>query len=67
MKAPLPEKLHDGTYDYLLVRPEAVREDGFTDIALYERVPQDPDYQFTPSLEYHESLTQVPQMHPIRR
>ncbi len=38
---------------YCLVRPEGKPGvDGVFDIAIYEKVPQDPDYQFTPAASW---------------
>jgi hypothetical protein len=62
-------KINDGTYDYILVSPEKqVSEDPpLTEVALYERIPQDPDYQYSPSLAYLEGVSTDPGMFPVER
>jgi hypothetical protein len=38
-----------------------------TEVALYERIPQDPDYQYSPSLAYLEGVSTDPGMFPVER
>lgn len=67
-KITLPKTVNDGTYDYNMVRPEQDVPDGQPgDAALYERVPPDPDYQFTPDLPFRMGKASVPFMMPIER
>ena len=67
----LPETLNDGTFDYNLVRQEKDLPGGLQDVALYERVPQDPDRQFTPDLQWRIAFSKgqkaVPMMQPLSR
>ncbi len=63
----LPNELSDGTYQYRLVRQEQQLEDGRSNVALYERVPEDPEFQFTPCLAFCLGQTQAPGMLKIQR
>lgn len=63
----LPEKLNDGTYDYNIVTQEKDLGHGIKQIALYERDPKDPEYQFTPDLGFLLGQNTVPYMHKIMR
>ena len=63
----LPNELSDGTYQYELVRPEQKLEDGRSNIALYERMPEDPKFQFTPDLAFCEGQREIPVMVRVGR
>lgn len=66
-KITLPENLNDGTSDYELVRPEKELGGGLSEVALYERVPKDVDFQYTPDLAFCQGQTETPIMQPIAR
>jgi hypothetical protein len=63
----LPNELNDGTHQYRLVRQEEQLDDGRTNVALYERVPEDPGFQFTPCLAFCLGQTDAPGMLRIER
>lgn len=63
----LPSKLNDGKHDYTLIREEKDLGNGLADVALYERVPVDPDYQYTPDLAFCKGQTTVPIMQKMVR
>jgi hypothetical protein len=53
INAPGDQSVSDGTNTYTLVRPEGPPgKDGVFDIALYERTPPDPDFQYTPAAKW---------------
>lgn len=66
-KITLPQRLNDGTFDYVMVRPEKQLEGPLSEVALYERIPQDPDKQFTPDLSFCEGITTTPIMQSLAR
>ena len=41
----LPTTLNDGTFDYVLVRQAEQLEDGRENVALYDSVPMNDEYQ----------------------
>lgn len=63
----LPETLNDGKNDFRLVRQEKDLGNGLADVALYERIPVDPDYQYTPDLAFCKGQTKVPIMQKMVR
>ncbi len=52
---------------YNLVRPGKDLGDGREDLPLYDSVPPDPTYQFTPDLGYCMGQTETPMMQKIQR
>lgn len=66
-KRTLPEKLNDGTFDYVQVRQEEKLPDGRVNVALYERVPKDETFQYTPGLAYCEGIVDDPAMQRLQR
>lgn len=68
MATTTPQTLSDGTYTYILVRAAADVADGTPGaVALYDRVPSDPQFLYTPSLRYLQGLDSVPVMEPVAR
>ena len=63
----LPTALNDGSFDYVMVREAQQLEDGRENVALYDSVPMNDDYQFTPCLDYVLGKVTVPTMIPIKR
>lgn len=63
----LPKYLTDGTHKYTLARKETTLPDGRTNVALYERVPKNKLYQYTPDLSFIQGITPVPVMIQIER
>lgn len=67
MKRELPEFLSDGNFTYKLAKPETDLGDGRSTVAFYEREPQDPNYQFTPCLDWLMGQGDAPVMIRIER
>ena len=62
-----PTVLNDGEHWYWKRHGEIPLPDGRKFCAVYEKIPQDPAYVFTPDLAFTEGQTQVPIMHPLMR
>lgn len=65
----MPLKLNDGTHDYILVHQAKVVSINppISELALYERVPKDDKYQYTPDLQFVLGQTSAPLMYPVER
>ena len=63
----LPDTLSDGAMTYTLVSQAVHNADGSFQVALYDSVPPNPAYQYTPSADYVNGLTSTPIMNPISR
>jgi hypothetical protein len=65
----LPLKLNDGQHDYVLASQAKVTSlnPPISQVALYERVPKEEQFQYTPDLEYVMEISTVPVMLPIAR
>jgi hypothetical protein len=67
----LPQRLNDGRFEYQLVRQQEDLENGLSNVALYESIPRDERYQFTPDLAFilafEKGQTRVPIMQKLER
>jgi hypothetical protein len=63
----LPQRLNDGRFEYQLVRQQEDLENGLSNVALYESIPRDERYQFTPDLAFIKGQTTVPIMQKLER